>query len=245
MRPKTFIQDIIDDIIPMYAIGNDYFDYLFSRGYRMLGDSFICHNKDFLIRFIDVNTIPLRINLEKFTYSKSQNLVKKRHSHLSHIMVNTTVRSIEKELFTKHYPRVSRDNYANLLDFIPPTEFFEERSKKFNVSCEMNEEWIAASYIHWGDEAVSATYCIFDPEKGKKLNLGTYTMLLEIDYALRLNKKYYYLGYAYDLPSHFDYKFNFHGLEYYNWSDRKWYPQPRLPLQNWRTQLLIEHDIKY
>ncbi|MBK8554960.1 MAG: hypothetical protein IPL65_03920 [Lewinellaceae bacterium] len=76
---------------------------------------------------------------------------------------------------------------------------------------------LACSFIHLGQAAVSATYCFFEPERSKE-SLGSITMLREIEDAMAAGFRYYYHGYCYDVPSQFDYKRNFHGLEYMDWA---------------------------
>jgi arginyl-tRNA--protein-N-Asp/Glu arginylyltransferase len=58
-------------------------------------------------------------------------------------------------------------------------------------------------------------------------------MLLELLKAKELGKKYYYHGYVYDVPSQFDYKLNFTGLERMDWSTNLWHPMERLPVRRW------------
>ena len=60
-------------------------------------------------------------------------------------------------------------------------------------------------------------------------------MLLEIQLAQLSGRRYYYPGFVYDLPSEFDYKLNFNGLEYFDWWGN-WYPLERLPVRSWREQ---------
>ena len=45
-------------------------------------------------------------------------------------------------------------------------------------------------------------------------------MLLEIEFAQQLGCRYYYPGYAFREPSHYDYKKQFSGLEIYDWAGR-------------------------
>jgi arginine-tRNA-protein transferase len=58
-------------------------------------------------------------------------------------------------------------------------------------------------------------------------------MLLELMLAQELGKKFYYHGYAYNVPSQFDYKLNFNALEAFDWQTGTWNPQERLPVRRW------------
>ena len=93
---------------------------------------------------------------------------------------------------------------------------------------------IASSFDHLGLRGMAGNYCIYDQAE-KARSLGVYTMLLEIEYARRLGKRYYYPGFVYDLPSEFDYKLNFNGLEYFDWWGN-WYPLDRLAVRSWRSE---------
>ncbi len=92
---------------------------------------------------------------------------------------------------------------------------------------------LATSYFHVGRQSVAGNYCIYEPEEDGR-SLGTFTMLKELEFALESGRQYYYPGFVYDLPSEFDYKLNFSGLEYFDWWGN-WYPLERLPVRDWRT----------
>ncbi|HNM25566.1 MAG TPA: hypothetical protein PKL15_09060, partial [Saprospiraceae bacterium] len=92
---------------------------------------------------------------------------------------------------------------------------------------------LACSYVHLGDEAMSGTYCFFEPEASRQRSLGTFTMLLELLKAREMGKHFYYHGYCYDVPSQFDYKMNFHNLESMDWKTGIWHPRPRVPVRRW------------
>ena len=63
-------------------------------------------------------------------------------------------------------------------------------------------------------------------------------MMQELLLAKELGKKYYYHGYAYNVPSQFDYKMNFNALESLDWETGLWHGHARVPLRNWND--LIE-----
>ena len=98
----------------------------------------------------------------------------------------------------------------------------------------MGERLVASSFFHVGHKSMAGNYCVFDPNELQR-SLGTFTMLLEIQYAIHLGKEFYYPGFVYDLPTEFDYKLNFHGLEYFDWWGN-WYPLERMPVRDWREE---------
>jgi arginine-tRNA-protein transferase len=87
-----------------------------------------------------------------------------------------------------------------------------------------HDRLVAASYMDVGAAAVSSIYGFFDPSEEPR-SLGIATMLAEIQWAQARGCQYYYPGYAYAQPSHYDYKKQFKGLETFDWNH--WLPHPR------------------
>jgi arginine-tRNA-protein transferase len=57
---------------------------------------------------------------------------------------------------------------------------------------------------------------MFEPELARR-GLGTYTMLIEMAFAARSGKTFYYQGYSYSGNSFYDYKRRFRGTECFDW----------------------------
>ena len=95
-----------------------------------------------------------------------------------------------------------------------------------NVAVEVRLErrLVAVSFLDLGAESASSVYAAFDPEHSAR-SLGIFTLLREIDHARELGKRFHYLGYAYTVPSVYDYKKSFQGVEGYDWG-RCWIPLP-------------------
>lgn len=206
------------------------FDACLAKGWRLLGQSLVRHNFS-VCRGAICNTKPLRICLDEFEPSKSQRQILRRGNKL---VTKKSIIRFSKEkfrLFDLHVSRLQERQPASLASFLNPS------SSKLPVH---GEEWrvyldkklVACSFFHLGGEAVSGTYCIFDPSLSK-FSLGTYTMLLELLYAKEQGKKYYYHGYTYNVPSQFDYKLNFTALESMDWETGIWSKEDRLPVRNW------------
>jgi arginine-tRNA-protein transferase len=99
----------------------------------------------------------------------------------------------------------------------------------FTLRVYAGEEHIATSFFHVGHLAADSSYCVYDPsDRWARYSLGHLTMLVEILYCIELGLEFYYVGYRYNVPSHFDYKANFFGLQRYK-SFKKWVPCPRIP----------------
>lgn len=84
----------------------------------------------------------------------------------------------------------------------------------------------AVSFLALGDRSTSAIYGMYDPAETRR-SLGLLTMLREVEFTRLSGREYYYSGYAYSMPSPYDYKFRFRGLEVFDWRDI-WRPvEPR------------------
>lgn len=230
MNQTTFLDNVIDERLPMEVMRSVDFDARLATGWRLLGQSLVRHNFS-VCRGSICNTIPLRICLDDFELSKSQRQVLRRCNEL--ITKRSAIRFSKQKfkLFDLHVQRLQERQPASLASFL--NSFSAQvpvKGQEFRVYS--NKSLIACSFFHLGQAAVSGTYCIFDPAFGQ-YSLGTYTMLLELLLAKELGKKYYYHGYAYNVPSQFDYKMNFHALESMDWETGLWRKHPRVPIRQW------------
>ena len=73
-----------------------------------------------------------------------------------------------------------------------------------------------------GDDSIASLLGLYEKDYGR-YSLGLYTMLLEIEFARRFGKSYYYPGYILDHSSQFDYKLRLGDMEYYTWKN-DWLP---------------------
>lgn len=222
----------IDDSIPMTQVTPLGLDKLFAEGYRLLGRAFVRHNYSFHLTKL-CKTLPLRIDLEKFQVSKSMRKLLRQNADLIATIQPIQLNSRTDELFELHKNRFEGIKPKSIASFLAEDAAqIPVTGKQINVFFEKIN--IAQSFIHLGEQSVSATYCIFDTQFLKR-SLGTYTMLLELEYAQKKGFRYYYHGYVYDIPSQFDYKLNFDALESYNWETGLWSPEPRVAVRQWRA----------
>lgn len=226
-----FLNELIDESVPMQPLHPEIFDDYLAEGWRLLGYSMVRHNYS-MCRNQFCMTIPLRICLEGFNFSKSQRQLMRRNAGLKVAYRAIALTEHHEALFLKHANRFGERRPAHLASFLGPQAHREPvTGMEFSVK-ESDSPILAYSYVHIGHESFSGTYCFFDPDYGR-LSLGTYTMLLEIEKARQLGKKYYYHGYCYDVPSQFDYKLNFNNLEAFDWKTGQWNPIQRMPVRRW------------
>jgi leucyl-tRNA---protein transferase len=203
----------------------DSFDYYLSEGFRLLGDSVFRHTQGSIA---GANSVPTRIDLQRFRYEKKHQKIFKRNSDLTiFIKPASEVVHAHFHLFYKHMEKYYEglNLYArNLAHYTPlntplipvPTYMFEVYD---------NDILVAVSFFQKGARWLNGNYCIYDVEYNKtsKRSLGTFTMLLEIQFAIANSFDYYTSGYTDTLPSHFSYKKDFIGVDYFNW-EGDWLP---------------------
>ena len=195
-------------------------DALWADGWRHFGTHFFRYNlgvHDFDVRIV----IPLRIRLNNFNFSKSQRRVLRRNKDLSFEIRSISVTSEAEGLFDRHKRRFRSGIPNSIYDFLAGgTDTMPVESRELAVFD--SGSLVAVSYFDIGNSATSGIYGMFEPSVEKR-SLGIFTLLKEIEYAIESGKKYYYLGYAYEGASFYDYKKRFRSTEAFNWNG-KWQP---------------------
>ncbi len=194
-------------------------DNFWADGWRNFGSEFFRNRADYHANKW-VRVIPLRINVAKFVLSKHQKRLLQKQK-------NTTVRyqpiALDDErdlMFQKHIERFKQNQPDSLTVFLGRQAGVVPC---LALECALYSEagkLYAASYFGVGEEAISSIYATFDTDFDA-YSPGLHTLLAEVQYAQTHGKKYVYLGYSYNVPSHYDYKKKFYGLESYDWAG-KW-----------------------
>jgi arginine-tRNA-protein transferase len=198
-------------------------DRLWSEGWRHFGPLFYryaqAHHGG---RLMDVR--PLRIDLARFQASRSQRRVHRKNADLNVHVQPPRIDDIRRSLFHRHKERFVENVPESLEDFLGAEPSIGP-CLTLEVGLYTGHRLVAASYMDVGATAVSSIYAFFDPVEESR-SLGIATMLAEMAWARDRGCQYYYPGYAYTQPSHYDYKKQFHGLESYDWE--AWRPHPRV-----------------
>lgn len=189
-------------------------DLLLAEGWRHFGEHFYRYNLGYY-KYDIRNVYALRVNLDKFSFSKNQRRVLRKNQDLRTVIRPIEVTDEKEALFERHKQRFEYGVPDSLYDFLSyepatvPCEGFE-------VCAYRADELLAAAFFDLGKCSISSVYAMFAPEETTR-SLGVLTMLLEIKYAFETGKKFYYHGYAYEGNSFYDYKKRFRGLESYDW----------------------------
>lgn len=189
-------------------------DALLAEGWRHFGEHFFRYNLGWYQNNIRT-VIPLRIRLDSFSFSKSQRKILNKNKDLQTFIRPINITSATIEMFETHRLRFAENipqSIHTFLSYEPATVPCEA----FEIAVYKDEKMIAQSFFDVGIDSVSSIYGIFSPEITDR-SLGILTMLLEIDFALKNNKKYFYHGYAYEGNSFYDYKKRFRALERFDW----------------------------
>lgn len=191
-------------------------DTLLENGWRHFGTRFFRYNLGFCENEI-CRVLPLRIRLAGFSFSRSQRRVFKRNQDLQTVIRPIEITEEKENLFDRHKQRFKSGVPRSLYDFLS----FDPSNtpcQALEICVYDDENLLAASFFDVGATSISSVYAMFAPEERER-SLGIFTMLLEIDFALKSEKSFYYQGYAYEEKSFYDYKKRFRALEKFDWKN--------------------------
>ena len=209
---------LINEEFNAEAVLPEQMDSLWAMGWRHFGAHFFRYNVGFLhldIQFV----LPLRIRLSEVLLSKSQRRVLRKNQDLSVETGPAKITDADHAMFLRHTTRFDHSIPESLYNFIAP-EPSEGPCETREIRVFRRDALVAVSYFDVGREAASGVYGMFEPSVRDR-SLGIFTMLKEIEWAIEAGHKFYYLGYAYEGASFYDYKKRFRGTEAFDW-DGEW-----------------------
>ncbi len=206
----SFINEEFDTL----NVSPKHLDTLLANGWRHFGTQFFRYNLSFHNGQI-CQVFPLRIRLADFSLSKNKRRILTKNRDLQVVIRPIEITEEKEKLFEVHKYRFNHSIPFSIYDFLS----FDAKSvpcEALEVSVYNNGNLIAASFFDVGETAISSIYAMFAPEE-KSRSLGIFTMLLEIDFARKHGRNFYYQGYCYDGNSFYDYKKRFRALEKFDW----------------------------
>lgn len=156
-----------------------------------------------------------RIDVAKFSPSRSQRRVDKRAAHLKRRATSPWATEEQYTLFRQYLDgRHATGGMADMdmFEFAAMVEETPIRSRL--IEYDEGKDLRAVCLTDILDDGLSMVYSFFDPAR-EKLSLGTYIILDHIAIARELNLPYVYLGYWVPGSPKMDYKAKFKGLEVY------------------------------
>ena len=194
--------------------------WFLSRGWRKFGHNFFrpacpgCRE-----------CIPLRVPVERFRASRSQQRVLRRCAHLR---VSFGPLRYESALFDLYHMH-SRVRFGQ------ENSFEDFAASLHSPSCptvlsryEEDGRLVGAGYLDRSSDGLSSVYFVYDPDVSH-LSLGTFSVLREIAETRRLGLPYYYLGYVVQGCARMTYKSKFAPHQLYDWEDGLWHEPGRIP----------------
>ena len=190
-------------------------DELWAEGWRHFGIIFVRY-RTAIHSGKRYTVLPLRVDLERFTLSRSQKRVLAKNRDTKVILRPSSVDGAKELLFEKHRARFDENVPDSLFNFLSPNPAAVP-CPNLELCVYLGNKLLGVTFLDVGATATSAVYAIFDPEEAKR-SLGILMMLHSIEFSRAQACRYYYPGYAYREPFTYDYKKRFTGLEYLDWS---------------------------
>lgn len=179
------------------------------------------------------SVINIRVKLENYTVAKSLQKMYRRNTQKFRCEINEVrIDSTKEEFYERHKTRFQ----GAIMPTLENTLFgFEGRMycpfHTHELCVYDGEKLVAVSYFDIGNQSVASILGLFSPDYNK-YSLGMFTMLLEIDLALRLGKKFYYPGHILHGNTSFDYKLRLGNIQYHD-GRNYWKPYQEIYKEKW------------
>jgi len=195
---------------------------LLQEGWDRVGTSFFRQRYYYDQKFPDgrAECMPMRYNLTKpFVFNKNQQKVLKQNEDLKTIIRPLSLDDAQYALFERW--EQARFGMGTPLSIWVVGEKMPFRSHQVLVYDQ--DKLVAVSYFDIAYKAQYSTVAGYEPDESHR-NLGTFTLLKEIQYAIANKRDYHHPGYAYFNYTAFDYKKRFCNAEYFSWFTKEWKP---------------------
>jgi len=165
---------------------------------------------------------PIRIPVNTFKASKSQRkILNKAHKHTGNLQVKFADKQYSSaiyDIYKSHNRRFNQpcDSEKNFID-----AHFNDTCPSMQSEYYLDDQLIAVGFMDISDQSISSSYFIYDTNY-QHLNLGTFSVLKEIEYTKKLGLDYYHLGYWIKDNASMAYKNRFHSHELMNWETGEW-----------------------
>ncbi len=150
---------------------------------------------------------PIRVDVEKFRASRSQRRTCKRGEQLLQLEISAP-RSDDQHLalFNEHRAVRNLDHHTGPLDRASYSAFLEDTCcETLEIRYQFESQLVAVAVMDVGETSLSAVYCFYNP-RFRRLSLGTYSVLKQIELCQKWGKTYLYLGLYIADSIHMSYK---------------------------------------
>jgi len=190
----------------------------FRSSYMLFRSQLMCLDEDIY------SLVNIRLRLEDYQPKKSLRRVWKRCHNRFQVVIRPAIIDKEKEaLYQQQKPYFQGFIFDSLELFMNANlekTVFETWEISVYDTRDFPNKLVAVSFFDIGKTSLASIIALYDRANYAKYSLGTYTMLLEIEYGIKHHFKFYYSGYILEHPSPFDYKLKVGNCQYYNWKGR-------------------------
>ncbi len=162
---------------------------------------------------------PIRIKVNDFKPSKSHRRIINRNKNIRVRFEPLNYSEKIFEIYEKHSMVRFNQSDTDKSDF--QTSFFTRSCPTFLSKYYYEEMLIGVGFLDRCTTGLSSIYFIFDTDYSK-FNLGTFSILTEINHTANQNMSDYYLGYYIRECSSMAYKGKFQPYELYSWQNKTW-----------------------
>jgi arginine-tRNA-protein transferase len=212
--PEHAFQSPVFESFESDFVKEDELDVLLANGWRHFGKEFFRTSHAVHENRI-CGVLALRLDASRFAPTSGLRRTVRKNSATRTIVVPARHQPAYDALFHRHKKRFRDPVPDSLRDFLS-----EEPA---GVPCmtlafelHIEDRLAAVSFLALGRNSVSAVYAMFDPDFAK-LRPGMFTIAQEIQFAVTSGRQWYYPGYAYSVPSPYDYKLSLPNLEAFDW----------------------------
>jgi arginine-tRNA-protein transferase len=188
------------------------------------------------------SVINIRAKLANYVFSKSfRKLLAKNKKRFTHIIRKASIDEVKEMLYQKQKSRfeifVMENLHVFLYDYLDAQDCVFDT---YEIAVYDGDKLVAVSFFDLGLKSVASILGLYDHDY-QKYSLGSYTMLLEIEYAKANGFTCYYPGYVVlsNKGYIFDYKLRLANLEYRNILG-EWKPISGIQSEYWIHQVLEE-----
>lgn len=191
--------------LPIGKLDGAGIDALLERGYRRTGD-FVYRTECDGCQACE----PSRIRVDQFVWSRSLLRVLRRGDSELRIELGPALCDPARvELFNRHRSQRDLDRGDGPIDAMGYRAFLVDSCcPSLELAIYHSHRLISVTVIDVGERSLSAVYTHFEPEFAR-YSLGTYAVLKQIEYAVKTERPYVYLGMYVAQNRHLNYKARF------------------------------------
>ncbi len=195
---------------------------LLAEGWDRVGNSFFRQRFYYDLKFPNgrAECMPLRYNLTSpVEFTKDQQKILRKNKDLTTIIRPLLFDDAQYALFERWETyRFGQGTHLNIW-----VVGEQEPFRSHQVCVYDKDRLVAVSYFDVARRAQYSTVAGYEPDERPR-NLGTFTLLKEIEYAMQNKRHYHHPGYAYFDYKAFDYKKKLPNPEYFSWNTKNWIP---------------------